>query len=216
MQRNNKVVLLFSGGIDSTVLLYWLNAREYEIFPIIINYGQITYKSEKAHAMDILTNLDISNLYSIDIPEISKLGGGSLIGEYPIDVTSNSEWYKTEFFPNRNLILLTLASNYAYRINAYNLAIGLVGKSYKDTSLKFLNSFKHCVENSLKSFNIIAPYADKERKEVIRQAIELAVPLEKTFSCNSLSDRHCQLCNSCFEREIAFKMIKEICDNSKT
>lgn len=209
MQQNKKVVLLLSGGIDSTVLLYWLNARNYEIFPIIINYGQITYEGEKTHAIDVLSDLDINDLYSINVPQLSKLGSGSLIGEYPNEVISDNEWHDIEFFPNRNLIMLILASSYAYKINADNLAIGVVGKSYKDTSLKFVNSFKNCIENSLRSINIIAPFADKEREEVIKQAIELTVPLQKTFSCNSLSDRHCQLCNSCYERELAFKMIRE-------
>lgn len=210
MQQNKEIVLLLSGGIDSTVLLYWLVEKGYTIFPLIINYGQITYESEYRHSIDILKELSIDNLFHVDIPELSKVGRGTLIGEYPQSLTSYSEWYITEFFPNRNLILLTVATSYAYMLNTTNVAIGLVGKSYKDTSLDFLNSFINCLEISLMSVNVIAPFADKDREQVIMEAVRLDVPLKKTFSCNALSNRHCQLCSSCLEREFAFNQASEL------
>lgn len=209
MEQNNKVVLLLSGGIDSTVLLYWLKERKYEVFPLIVNYGQITFRSEYKHSANILKDLDINNLFHINISGISQIGKGSLLGDYPEDVTSYSEWYSKEFFPNRNLILLTLASSYAYKIKANNVAIGVVGESYKDTSLDFLNNVTKCLKDSLMSVNIIAPFVEKERKEVIEQAAYLNVPLKKTFSCNAQSDRHCQLCNSCYERELSLRQIRD-------
>ncbi|GEM_PF-1409708 len=206
MYQNNRVVLLLSGGIDSTVLLYWLIKEKYEVFPLIINYGQVTYNSEYQHSVNILNDFKMKDLYSIDVSQLSKIGKGALTGQYPDDLTSNEEWYDKEFFPNRNLILLTLASNYAYKINADNLAIGLVGDSYRDTSMDFLNSFKDCLEKSLIPMHIIAPFTEKKREEVIKQAIDLRVPLNKTFSCNALSGRHCQLCNSCYERQVSLNM----------
>ncbi|MDD2492155.1 MAG: 7-cyano-7-deazaguanine synthase, partial [Bacteroidales bacterium] len=136
--------------------------------------------------------------------------------EYPKDLTSYSDWYNTEFFPNRNLMLLTLATSYAYKINASNIAIGAVGVSYRDTSLSFLSSFMKCIEISLMPVNIIAPFADRQRDEVIQQAVRLNVPIEKTFSCNALSDRHCQLCSSCHEREVAFNLMRVMmCDKKQ-
>lgn len=210
MQQNKRVVLLLSGGIDSTVLLYWLVEKGYEIFPLIINYGQVTFGSEYRHSTNILNGLDINNLFSIDISQVSRVGMGSLVGEYPNDVTSQNEWHSTEFFPNRNLILLTLATSYAYKMGVSNIAIGVVGKSYKDTSLDFLNSLMKCLEASLMPVNIIAPFADREREEVIKSAVRLGVPLKMTFSCNALNNRHCYLCNSCYEREIVFDQIREL------
>lgn len=206
MQRNEKVVLLLSGGIDSTVLLYWLIEMNYEVFPLIINYGQTTFEGEYNASVNILNNLDIRDILSIDVSEISTFGKGSLNGEYPKDVTSHSEWFETEFFPNRNLILLTLATSYAHSIDSSNIAIGVVGDSYKDTSLVFLNSFVRCIEDSLAPISILAPFVGKEREEVVKQAIHLDVPIDKTFSCNALSDRHCQLCSSCYDRELAFDL----------
>ncbi len=87
-----------------------------------------------------------------------------MLGQYPENITSYDEWYKSEFFPpNRNLILLTLASNYAYKMDIDDIAIGIVGHSYKDTSKNFLNSFEKCMESSLKKVNIIAPFAGEKK-----------------------------------------------------
>ena len=210
MQENYKVVLLLSGGIDSTVLLYWLLNKEYDVYPMIVNYGQTTFQAEYKSVIEILENLDTRKLLIINIPEVSVLGSGTLIGEYPENITSDCEWYNTEFFPNRNLLLLTLATSYAYSIESTNVAIGVVGDSYKDTSLSFLNNFNECITNSLKEINIIAPFADKQRELVVREIVNLNVPIHKTFSCNTLSERHCQLCNSCREREEAFLLMDSI------
>lgn len=210
MRKNKKVVLLLSGGIDSTVLLYWLIERNFTVFPLIVNYGQVTFVREVSTVKDILSNLNIESLLQINVPEISELGRGALTGEYPKDVTSYNEWYSAEFFPNRNLMLLMLASNYAYKINACNVAIGVVGESYSDTSLSFLDSVKKCIEISLMQIDIIAPFANRKKDEIIRESIRLRVPIEKTFSCNALSERHCLLCSSCHERESALNQREEL------
>ncbi|SHJ56949.1 preQ(0) biosynthesis protein QueC [Clostridium amylolyticum] len=205
---NNKVVLLFSGGIDSTVLLFYLIRKKYDIFPLYINYGQTSYEGEIAAIEKIIEGLINNKLMIINIQDVSKIGCGSLVGEYPNDVTSREDWYKDEFFPNRNLILLSLAAAYAYKINATNIAIGVVGDSYSDTSKEFLDEMKKTLEISLGKYNIIAPYANMDRKKVIEDAIRYNVPIELTFSCNSVGNRHCMLCTSCLDRENALLLKK--------
>lgn len=208
--ENNKVVVLFSGGIDSTVLLYHLLQDGYNVFPLYINYGQVTYKGEITAVNNIIDNLGINRLMELDISNISKIGYGSLIGDYPKNITSEEEWYRGEFFPNRNLLLLSLAATYAYKIECANLAIGVVGNSYKDTSIEFLNRMTDLLLYSLGEYKIVAPYANKDRSVVIEDATKFNVPLEKTFSCNATGTKHCRLCTSCREREKAFQLRKQM------
>lgn len=208
--ENNKVVVLFSGGIDSTVLIYYLLQKGYDIFPLYINYGQVTYKGEIMAVNDIIETLHINRLMELDISDTNKIGCGSLIGNYPENITSGEEWYKNEFFPNRNLLLLSLAATYAYKIECTNLAIGVVGNSYKDTSFEFLSKVTNLLLYSLGEYKIIAPYANKDRRIVIEDAVRLNVPLEKTFSCNANGTKHCRLCISCRDREKAFRLRKKI------
>lgn len=214
MVNKNKVVLLLSGGIDSTVLLFYLVNRGYDVFPFYADYGQVTSEGEINAICKITEKLKINKLYKIDVQNIGKIGQGSLVGRYPKDVTSYKEWYNDEFFPNRNLTLLCLAAIYAYKIKSINIAIGVVGKSYKDTSKEFLDEVENLFKISLGKYNIIAPYANLDRKAVVEDSIKFNVPLELTFSCNSLSTRHCMLCTSCLDREKAFNLRKKLLNNN--
>lgn len=207
--QNEKVILLFSGGIDSTVLLFWLLDRKYEVYPLHINYGQKSFEGELKAIKNIVSGLTEQNLLVLELPALHSIGRGSLVGEYPQEVSDRNEWYASEFFPNRNMILISIAAAYGYKLQAFNIAIGLVGNSYKDTSKAFLDMTDMILEKSLAKFTLIAPFVEMPRQKVIEEAANLRVPIEHTFSCNATGNRHCLLCTSCFEREEALKLYKQ-------
>lgn len=210
--ENNKVILLFSGGIDSTVLLFWLLARNYDVFPLFINYGQRSYEGELKAVNKILNGLNRQNdLLTLNMPELQIVGSGTLVGEYPKNVSSQEEWYASEFFPNRNMILLSIAAAYGYKLQTYKIAIGVVGYSYQDTTKMFLKAMEITLEQSIAKYELITPFAEQARQNVIEEAYKLKVPLTNTFSCNATGNRHCLLCTSCYEREEAFQLYNQLC-----
>ena len=55
------------------------------------------------------------------------------------------------------------------------------------------------------SIVVEAPFASREKREVIRLGVELGVPLELTLSCmNPQGGRHCGRCSKCRERRDGF------------
>lgn len=209
--EDNKAILLFSGGIDSTVLLFWLISRNFEVFPLFINYGQKSYEGELKAVNKILKDLNKqNNLLILDLHELKFVGSGALVGEYPKNASSHDEWYTNEFFPNRNMILLSIATAYGYKINVFKIAIGVVGISYQDTTKSFLEAMKIILEQSIAKYELIAPFAEQPRQKVIEEAYRLKVPLSKTFSCNATGNRHCLLCTSCYEREEALHLYERL------
>jgi len=55
------------------------------------------------------------------------------------------------------------------------------------------------------AIRIDAPFAGKEKADVIAMGVELGVPLELTLSCmNPAGGLHCGLCSKCRERRDAF------------
>jgi 7-cyano-7-deazaguanine synthase len=197
----NKVVLLLSGGIDSIVLYYWLQEKKYSVFPIHIDYGQVTAAGEIKAIKSILGEEETNKILFLDIPNVKYLGVGSLVGQFPKSGYSQGEWFETEFFPNRNMILISLAAAYAYKYKIGKIAIGVTGiSSYKDTRKSFINSISTTLSESLGKFDLITPFVDLDRQFIIDEAIKMSVPIEKTFSCNALGDRHCLLCTSCLDR----------------
>lgn len=208
---SNRTVILLSGGIDSTVLLYRLIAEGHDITPLYINYGQIPRNGELSAIRTVLPSVLLDRLIIIDVPGISSLGAGSLVGEYPTNLGSQERWFKSEFFPNRNMILISLAAAYCSKKGIQNIAVGFVGEnSYSDTSVAFTDAMSAALRTSIGDVAIIAPYAEQPREVVITDAAKYNVPIEMTFSCNSLGDRHCQYCVSCFEREQAINQLREL------
>ncbi|MNO91578.1 7-cyano-7-deazaguanine synthase [compost metagenome] len=200
----DKVVLLLSGGIDSTVLYYWLINMNYDVYPIHINYGQTTYLGETNAIKEI--TLDFKNLNRpplfMDVSGLKEIGSGSLVGEININKYSFDTWVQNEFFPNRNMILISIAASYAFKMEINKLAIGVVGEnSYSDTKGSFIKSIASTLSESLSKFEIIVPFVDKSREVVVNESRRLNVPIEKTFSCNCQGDRHCLLCSSCLDRQ---------------
>lgn len=207
----NKTVILLSGGIDSTVLLYRLIAAGHDLTPLYINYGHFPYTGELAAVKAILPSHLLDRLAIITLPGIRALGSGSLIGEYPTNLSSKEHWFKYEFFPNRNMILISLAAAYCHKTGAQNIAVGFVGEnSYSDTTIAFVDAMSVALKASVGDMLIIAPYAEQSREVVITDAARYNVPIERTFSCNSLGDRHCQFCVSCFEREQAINRLRDL------
>jgi len=206
--NKNKVVLLFSGGIDSTVLYYWLINANYDVFPIHINYGQTTYLGEINAIKEVTSALGelMQSPLFINVPNLKQIGSGTLVGELTLDNNSVDKWSQNEFFPNRNMIFISIAASYAYKMGINKLAIGVVGENtYTDTRSSFIRSIASTLSESLAQFEFIVPFIDQSRKIVLDESVRLNVPIEKTFSCNCLGDRHCLLCNSCLDRQYALE-----------
>ena len=56
-----------------------------------------------------------------------------------------------------------------------------------------------------KPIEISSPFSDLEKSGIIKAAVELGVPLEKTWSCYLNGPVHCGACESCHNRQKAFK-----------
>ena len=104
-----KALILFSGGLDSTVLLgnsVRLLGKE-KISTIFIDYGQTHGKQEWDSAYKITKELYVP-LEKIELPFIKQhnLGSGILMGGNKIF----SESLATSFLPMRNPLMLTIAT----------------------------------------------------------------------------------------------------------
>ena len=56
------------------------------------------------------------------------------------------------------------------------------------------------------SIVVEAPFASRQKRDVIRLGVELGVPLELTLSCMNPQDgRHCGQCSKCRERRDALR-----------
>lgn len=113
-----KSVVLFSGGMDSTLAL--VKAREVSDVraAVFVRYDQSHQIQEEAAASRIASKLEV-NLHYLSVP-LYRMGGG-LMGKKPAEGHAH---LAPAFVPGRNMILLTLAAGIAVQEGATEIYIG--------------------------------------------------------------------------------------------
>jgi len=155
------VLILFSGGIDSTACLNYFLKRKDRINLLYFNYGQPNEQLERKAA------IDVASFYNLGLNTIN------------IDGCSVSEG----MIPGRNAFLLSLS---LLKIPFENggVAIGLHDHSiYSDCSESFLDLMQNIFNIYHDGrINILAPFIHWDKSEIIAYAKSEKIPLELVYS----------------------------------
>ncbi len=116
-----EVVVLLSGGIDSSTLLYLLDSQGYDCYPIVFDYGQ-RHRKEMVAAGLVWRSIHpekYKRLKLVDLTSLTELLPSTLTGkgEIPNGHYADAVMSQT-VVPNRNMILLSIAAGYAEGIGA--------------------------------------------------------------------------------------------------
>lgn len=197
---SKKLVLAFSGGMDSSVLLFMAADRGYsEIHTLTFDYGQrhrremqciplqkwnlqakyphikFTNKVlDVSYLKDISPTSSLTNL-DIDNPDISKIAGDA----QPIS-----------YVPFRNQMFLTISCAYAESLGADTVWYGAAQvdslAGYWDGSEEFVDSINKLVSlNRQHRILIEAPLISMSKSDIIREGVRLGVKFEDTWTCYS-------------------------------
>lgn len=210
---DKKAVLIGSGGIDSTTLLYKLMDEGYRPVVLTFLYGQ-KHGKEIQFVKNTCNILKVQNI-TIDITGIKDLIKGSALTDSRVDipeVPETTEFYdtlRTTIVPNRNSIFLTLAVAYAQSVGCNHIFFGVHFSDrgvYPDCRKEFIDSFQNSqiLANDNKNLRISAPFVDLDKSDIVKLGNDLNVPFENTWSCYKGKKNHCGVCSSCRERKRAF------------
>jgi len=206
-----KIVLIYSGGLDSTVLLYQLHAAGHELHALSVNYGQ-RHSCELISAAKICAQLGIPNTVA-DLSSIQPLLAGSSLTSPEIDVAEGhytEENMKSTVVPNRNMILLSIATGHALSIGAEQVAYAAHSGDhaiYPDCRNEFADAMATAI--GLCDWNkveLIRPFVDWTKADIVRRGAELDLPFAMTWSCYKGGKLHCGRCGTCIERREAFDL----------
>lgn len=201
----DKVVLIYSGGIDSTVLLYKLLHEGSEVFPLGFDYGQ-RHVRELLHARQICNSLGL--LYvTVKLNALRDLCDASLLRQ-----TGSIPDGRAAVVPNRNAVMLSLATTFAVSNDIDAVALAVHKSDYADfpdCRPEFLEAFEKAMQLATErpSFRILAPFLSLTKSEIVKMGVELRVPFEKTWTCYNprFPGLPCGECPACLERRKAFE-----------
>ena len=199
-----KALLVYSGGMDSTVLLHQYK-KDIKL-AINFQYGSKHNKKELEFAT--------KNCYNLNIPLIVQdldftLFKSDLLlsgGEIPKGHYEDDNMKKT-IVPFRNGIMLSFAAGIAESNDCDTILIANhFGDHaiYPDCRLNFITAMKGAIMyGTTNEIKLLPPYTEINKTEVALIGKELGVDFTKTYSCYVGGEIHCGECGTCIERKEA-------------
>lgn len=212
-----KAVILLSGGLDSSTVLYQARKDGLDCYGLSFDYQQ-RHRRELAAAQEVARFAEVQEhqVVSFDL----RLWGGSALTDNQIDLPSDrslsqmGQSIPITYVPARNTIFLSFALGYAEAIGASRVYIGVNAldySGYPDCRPDYIQAMQEVFRLGTKqgqigeSIKIVAPLIDLRKTEIIQLGNSLGVPWEKTWSCYAGGEKACGVCDSCRLRLAAFE-----------
>ncbi len=201
--KEEKAIVVFSGGQDSTTCLFWAKERFKEVETVTFDYGQ-RHKLEIECATEIAKKLGVKH-HILDMSLLHQLAPNALTRE-DIEISEgNEDNLPNTFVPGRNLLFLSFAGILAKQVGAKHLVTGVSETDY--------SGYPDCRDNFIQSLNlslnlamdedmaIHTPLMWLDKKEVWELSDELGVfeiIREETLTCyNGIKADGCGECPAC-------------------
>ena len=205
-----RCVLIHSGGIDSTVLLAHLLAEGREVFALSVDYGQ-RHRREIEAAKVICAHYGVKHQVA-DLRALAPLFGANALTDSAVAVPEGHYEeisMKATVVPNRNMLLISVATSWAISLRASSVAYGAHGGDhaiYPDCRPAFAEALDKAMRLAdWHEVSLERPFVGMDKAKIVRRGSELKVPLHLTWSCYVGGVKHCGKCGTCVERKEAFK-----------
>lgn len=206
-----QIVLIHSGGLDSTVLLHHFVAAGHGVRTLSVHYGQ-RHARELVCAATIAQRLGVEHR-EVDLRAITPLFGDNSLTSAATTVPEGhyaEESMKATVVPNRNMLLLALATSWAISLRAECIAYAAHAGDhtiYPDCRPEFAAAMARAIGLAdWHRVELIRPFVDWSKTDIVRRGVELGVPFAETWSCYVGGERHCGRCGTCIERREAFHL----------
>jgi 7-cyano-7-deazaguanine synthase len=194
------VLLLCSGGLDSTTVAYWLREQGIGIAPIFFDYGQHCVEKEWDTLQKVLLKDGVATPERIDISGIFRGSRSRLIQEPDLWIEHVDD--EDLYVPYRTMLLFAAGAACAQTRGLSTVYSGFINSNHAkeiDCSAAFLNELDGLAAN-VGPVRFVMPFRDWSKTQVVSEAVRLKVPIGATYSCQLLSDTPCGACPNCVER----------------
>ncbi len=216
MPTRVKAVVLLSGGLDSSTVLYQAKADGCECYALSFDYKQ-RHLRELDSAVKIARTAGVAE-HQVVAFDLRRWGGSALTDDdldlprdrSPAEMATN---IPITYVPARNTIFLSFALAYAEAIAARRVYIGVNAldySGYPDCRPDYIQAMQEVFRLGTKqgregeAIAIVAPLIHLKKTEIIQLGDRLGVPWQDTWSCYAGGEAACGVCDSCQLRLAAF------------
>lgn len=190
--NDEKIIHLYSGGIDSTVMLYDHVQMHFDVHCLLFNYKQCHLKE---------LDFAVAHCDKLNVPytkrELPQFVGSTLTdGEGTIVV------------PNRNAIMLSIAANLAVQLKAGVISYACNADDaelFADCRQEFINAMNTAIVAAGCNVRIWAPYVTYPKAKIVAIGRKLGVDFNQTWSCYLGDVEPCGQCVACQKRNEALR-----------
>ena len=204
-----KVVVIYSGGMDSFTVLHRALRDGLEVYALSFNYGQRHVK-ELEVARKVTNALNVPHKV-VDITAINELIANSSLTSNTTDIPEGhyeEASMQSTVVPNRNMILLSLAIGYAVSIGAEAVYYGAHSGDhaiYPDCRPEFVQRMNEVSKiANYEPVEIAVPYLANDKAEILRDGLAMGLDYSNTWTCYNGREKACGKCGACVERLEAF------------
>lgn len=207
-------VLILSGGMDSTTLLY--DFQERIAVAVTFDYGSNHNRREIECARHHCRLTGVEHLvielgFMAQHFRSSLLEGADAIPEGNYD----DENMKSTVVPFRNGIMLSIAAGVAESRGLKHVMMANHGGDhaiYPDCRPEFVSNMSAAIASgTYEGITLLAPYTNMTKGEIAVRGVSLGVDYSRTYSCYKGGEKPCGKCGTCRERAeaLAFAGISE-------
>ena len=221
-----KILVLSSGGLDSTVLLHKAvkEVGADNVIALNMYYGQKHAKEQGCSAWQCdhlgvpVYDADLSEVFHFN-PSCSALLKGSVMdivhksyAEQLQDLGGSGT--VTAYVPYRNGLFLSYAAAVAIQLGCEKIYYGAhaddaAGRAYPDCTPEFIKAQTEAIaEGTGNKVVMEAPWWNKNKAGIVATGIEIGMTheeFEHTWSCYEGGDTPCGTCGTCIDRKEAFE-----------
>lgn len=215
-----KIVVLSSGGIDSTTCLAMAvdTYGKDNVVSLAFEYGQ-------RHDKELEASKAVAEYYGVEhivlnAEELFSFSNNTLMSHSMQNVPHSTygeqtmEGIVSTNVPFRNGVMIACAASLAMSLtdDVARVYVGVhsddyAGSAYADCSPEFIRFMGDAIlHGTYEQVDLYAPFVYESKAEIVRRGLLLNVPYELTWSCYEGGDVHCGECATCIDRKKAFEL----------
>jgi len=207
--KSNKIsVILFTGGMDSTVVAHQSKEKGNDVYCLTLSQGGLN-SIEVEKSKQLCSHLGVKSII-YDMSSYSDLVDKQVTNSCGYS-EGNEDDIVNNFIPNRNAIFILLGHSLCQNImrrksvDKGEVLLGMLSSDpdYPDSRLEFFQGMTRVLNmGSLEgTIEVGVPLWDYSKYEVYKYLKENKIPIEMTWSCNENEPIPCGKCYGCTQRK---------------